>query len=271
MLVIANVLQPLIDVCDALLQLWHGVTGSWGVAIVLLAFTLQLAFLPVTLAHLNSTEKFNSMQPELKQVGEKLRQLRETHKDDKDRFEQERFRLLKEHQKSADWIQAKHLEGSPLFLLGFALLEIVLVLLALFAVLLGAAFLFDRDEFASDVGADEPDLLLPDLAEPLTGHPFVLAGAMALFIAIWFAQRAVSQPRDIEDRARRDRAWWWISLSVAVAFGALFLVLPAAFVLFILALMGWGLGEKLALMRFYGPARRLYIGRSERRAASGRA
>jgi membrane protein insertase Oxa1/YidC/SpoIIIJ len=44
-MVIANVLQPLIDACDEVLQFWHDrlgdFDGSWGVAIILLTFTVR--------------------------------------------------------------------------------------------------------------------------------------------------------------------------------------------------------------------------------------
>ena len=42
---IANVLQPLIDACQAMLEFWHDLIGdfpnSWGWSIILLTFTVR--------------------------------------------------------------------------------------------------------------------------------------------------------------------------------------------------------------------------------------
>ena len=44
---IANVLQPLIDACQAVLEFWHDLIGdfpnSWGWSIILLTFTVRLS------------------------------------------------------------------------------------------------------------------------------------------------------------------------------------------------------------------------------------
>ena len=39
--VFANVLQPLIDVCDVVLVYFHGLLGSWGMAIIALTLLVR--------------------------------------------------------------------------------------------------------------------------------------------------------------------------------------------------------------------------------------
>ena len=64
-LVFANVLQPLIDGSDAILKFWQGVSGSWGVAIILLTFTVRLAILPLTFKGVKSMQRLQQLQPDL--------------------------------------------------------------------------------------------------------------------------------------------------------------------------------------------------------------
>src|SRR3954454_25262348 len=83
---IANVLQPLIDVCQAVLEFWHGVIGdfdgAWGVAIILLTFTVRLAILPLTFKGVKSMQRLQQLQPEIKKIQER-------YKGDKQRSKQE--------------------------------------------------------------------------------------------------------------------------------------------------------------------------------------
>ena len=57
----ANVLQPLIDACEAVLRFWHDLIGdfdgSWGVSIILLTFTVRLFILPLTFKGVKSMQR----------------------------------------------------------------------------------------------------------------------------------------------------------------------------------------------------------------------
>src|SRR5215210_665795 len=72
----ANVLQPLVDACEAVLEFWHDTIGdfdgSWGVAIILLTFTVRLFILPLTFKGVKSMQR-----------------IQERYKDDKKRQQQE--------------------------------------------------------------------------------------------------------------------------------------------------------------------------------------
>jgi YidC/Oxa1 family membrane protein insertase len=54
---IANVLQPLIDACQWILEFWHDLIGdfpnSWGWSIILMTFTVRIAILPLTFKGMN--------------------------------------------------------------------------------------------------------------------------------------------------------------------------------------------------------------------------
>src|ERR671930_2405126 len=80
---IANVLQPLIDACQAILEFWHGlVGGSWGWSIILLTFTVRIAILPLTFKGVKAMQRLQQLQPEIKQIQER-------YKGDRQRMNQE--------------------------------------------------------------------------------------------------------------------------------------------------------------------------------------
>ena len=83
---IANVLQPLIDACQWILEFWHDVIGdfegSWGWSIILLTFTVRIAILPLTFKGVKSMQRLQTLQPEIKKIQER-------YKDDKQRMNQE--------------------------------------------------------------------------------------------------------------------------------------------------------------------------------------
>src|SRR5215210_2877830 len=87
---IANVLQPIIDGSEAILKFWEGITGSWGVAIILLTFTIRLAILPLTFSSVKSMQKLQVLQPEVKKIQERF-------KDDRQRMNQEMMKFYQEN------------------------------------------------------------------------------------------------------------------------------------------------------------------------------
>ena len=78
-----NILSPLIDACQWILEFWHDlVGGSWGWSIILLTFTVRLFILPLTFRGVKSMQRLQSFQPEIKAIQER-------YKDDRQRMNQE--------------------------------------------------------------------------------------------------------------------------------------------------------------------------------------
>src|SRR3954462_11017456 len=77
MLIFANVVQPLVDVCRSILEFWHNLigdfAGSWGWAIILLTFPVRLAILPLTFKGVKSMQRLQQLQPEIKQIQERFK------------------------------------------------------------------------------------------------------------------------------------------------------------------------------------------------------
>ena len=79
--VLANILQPLIDVFEPVLVFFHDNVGlSWGSAIVALTVTIRALLLPLTLKQVKSMRGLQLIAPEMKKLQEK-------YKDDKQRLQ----------------------------------------------------------------------------------------------------------------------------------------------------------------------------------------
>src|SRR3954451_10363700 len=87
----ANPLQPLIDLFESILQAFHDVGLSWGMAIVLLTLLVRVCLLPLTLKQFKSMQSMAAHQPEMKRLQAK-------YKDDKDRLNQELMKFYRENQ-----------------------------------------------------------------------------------------------------------------------------------------------------------------------------
>jgi YidC/Oxa1 family membrane protein insertase len=65
-------------------------TGNWGIAIVLLTFTVKAVLLPLTLKSLKSMNEMRKLQPEIEKI-------RAKHKDDKEALNKAVMQLYQEH------------------------------------------------------------------------------------------------------------------------------------------------------------------------------
>jgi YidC/Oxa1 family membrane protein insertase len=78
-----DILSPLIDACQWILEFWHDLFGgSWGWSIILLTFTVRIAILPLTFKGVKSMQRLQTLQPEIKKIQER-------YKDDRQRMNQE--------------------------------------------------------------------------------------------------------------------------------------------------------------------------------------
>src|SRR5918998_5358773 len=151
---IANVLQPLIDACQWVLEFWHDVIdpndtfdGSWGISIILLTFTVRILILPLTFKGVKSMQRLQALQPEIKKIQER-------YKDDKQRMNQE---VMAFYQRE---------KVNPLSSCMPLLLQIPFFI-SLF-------YLLRDDKFKQELGDNRGFLFIEDLAEKLTGDPVVL-------------------------------------------------------------------------------------------------
>ncbi len=87
----ANILQPIIDVFDAVLVFFHHTFGfQWGLSIIALTVCVRAVLIPLTLKQFRSMQSLQKLAPEIKQLQEK-------YKDDKQRLNQEMMRFYQEN------------------------------------------------------------------------------------------------------------------------------------------------------------------------------
>jgi YidC/Oxa1 family membrane protein insertase len=86
----ANVLQPLIDVADAVLNFFHDLGFSWGMSIILLTVVTRAAILPLTYRQLKGMRALQALQPQMKEIQQK-------YKNDRQRMQQEMMRFYREN------------------------------------------------------------------------------------------------------------------------------------------------------------------------------
>jgi YidC/Oxa1 family membrane protein insertase len=90
-ILVANVLQPLMDVANSILKFFHDDVGtSWGLAIVFLTVITRIAILPLSLKQIRSMRSLQAHQPEIKKIQQK-------YKDDRQRMQREMMAFYQEN------------------------------------------------------------------------------------------------------------------------------------------------------------------------------
>jgi len=88
---VANILQPLIDVANAVLIFFHDELGlAWGGAIILLTVVTRALLIPLTYKQLKGMRALQAFQPQIKELQEK-------YKNDRQRLSQEMMKFYQEN------------------------------------------------------------------------------------------------------------------------------------------------------------------------------
>jgi YidC/Oxa1 family membrane protein insertase len=220
---IANVLQPLIDVCQWILEFWHdlidendNLDGSWGIAIILMTFTVRLAILPLTFKGVKSMQRLQTLQPAIKQIQER-------YKDDKQRMNQE---VMAFYQRE---------KVNPLGSC-FPLLLQIPFFISLF-------YLLRSPEFKADI-ADNPSFLaIPNLAEKVT-EPWLLGVLIVLYVGTQLAASAVTA-MSADPTQRR------IMFALPFVFVIFIVNFQAGLILYWITTNVWTIGQQLMVKKLY--------------------
>jgi YidC/Oxa1 family membrane protein insertase len=217
---IANVLQPLIDACEWVLEFWHGVIGdfpnSWGWAIILLTFTVRILILPLTFKGVKSMQRLQTLQPEIKKIQER-------YKDDKQRMNQE---VMAFYQRE---------KVNPLGSCMPLLLQIPFFI-ALF-------YLLRSDSFKADI-ADNPGFYAIDnLAEKVT-EPVLLGVLIVLYIGTQLAASAVTA-FSADPMQRR------IMFALPFVFVIFIINFEAGLIVYWITTNVWTIGQQLLVKKLY--------------------
>ncbi len=88
---VANILQPLINIANGVLQFFHDNVGlSWGMSIIALTVVTRAALIPLTYKQIKGMRAMQALQPQIKELQAK-------YKNDKQRMQQEMMRFYKEN------------------------------------------------------------------------------------------------------------------------------------------------------------------------------
>jgi YidC/Oxa1 family membrane protein insertase len=220
---IANVLQPLVDACQWILEFWHDLidpsdtlTGSWGVAIILMTFTVRLLILPLTFKGVKSMQRLQTLQPAIKQ-------LQERYKDDKQRMNQE---VMAFYQRE---------KVNPLSSC-FPLLLQIPFFIALFSLLRSA-------EFKADIAGNPSFLAIDNLAENIT-DPLLLGVVIVLYVGTQLAASAVTAI-SADPTQRR------IMFALPFVFVIFIINFPAGLIVYWITTNVWTIGQQLLVKKLY--------------------
>ena len=221
MLFAFNPIQPIVDASEAVLKFWHGLLGdfdgSWGVAIILLTFTVRLFILPLTFKGVKSMQRLQQLQPEIKKIQER-------YKEDRQRMNQEVMKFYQE--------QKVNPLGSCLPLL----LQIPFFI-ALFQLLRSAGF-------KEDIAGNEGFLFIPDLAEKASNHTGVLITLIVLYVGTQLGASAVTAI-SADPTQRR------IMFALPFVFTIFIINFQAGLILYWITTNVWTVGQQLLVKKLY--------------------
>jgi YidC/Oxa1 family membrane protein insertase len=220
---IANVLQPLIDACQWILEFWHGLidenddlAGSWGIAIILMTFTVRIVILPLTFKGVKSMQRLQTLQPAIKQIQER-------YKDDKQRMNQE---VMAFYQRE---------KVNPLGSC-FPLLLQIPFFISLF-------YLLRSDEFTADIADNRGFLAIDNLAEKVS-DPVLLGVLIVLYVATQLAASAVTAI-SADPTQRR------IMFALPFVFVIFIVNFESGLILYWITTNVWTIGQQLLVKKLY--------------------
>jgi YidC/Oxa1 family membrane protein insertase len=218
---IANVLQPLIDACQWVLEFWHGVIGngpnSWGWSIILLTFTVRILILPLTFKGVKGMQRLQTLQPEIKKIQAR-------YKDDKQRMNQE---VMAFYQRE---------KVNPLSSCMPLLLQIPFFI-SLF-------YLLRSNAFKEDIAANPGFYPIDNLAEKVSGDPVLLGTLIVLYVGTQLAASAVTA-FSADPMQRR------IMFALPFVFVVFIINFQAGLIVYWITTNVWTIGQQLLVKKLY--------------------
>src|SRR3954447_14695759 len=227
MFVIANVLQPLIDLNEAILKFFHNNIGlGWGGSIIGLTCVIRLLILPLTFRQVRSMQALQRLQPEMKKIQER-------YKEDKQRMQQELMKFYQEH--------------------NFNPLSSCLPLLLQFPFFLSLFYLQRTDEFKHELRTTDPSFLnIADLTKPVHGTTLVVM--LLIYLGTQMASSYVSSV-NVQDPTQRR-----LLFIFPIFFSFIIIRFPAGLIVYWITTNVWTIGQQLFIRGFPPPPQRAAAG-----------
>ena len=220
----ANILQPLIDLANAVLQFFHDDVGlSWGMSIIMLTIVTRALLIPLTYKQLKGMRALQALQPQIKELQEK-------YKNDKQRMQQEMMRFYKEN------------KVNPL--------ASCLPLLAQLPVFITLFFLL-KEELPDDIGceagkcgAEASFLIIDDLTAKAVG------GELIVLLVIYVGTQLIS---GLVMAVTADKSQRMLMLLLPFIFVPFILSFPAGLILYWITTNIWTIGQQLVIKQVVPP------------------
>ena len=220
----ANILQPLINIANGVLQFFHDSAGlSWGMSIIALTVVTRALLIPLTYKQLKGMRALQALQPELKEIQEK-------YKNDKQRMQQEMMAFYKEN------------KVNP-FASCMPLLAQLPVFITLFYVL--------RHELPSDIGCEAGHcgsqasfLFINDLTAK--AHGAELIALLVLYVGTQLVSGMVMS-------VTADKSQRLMMMALPFIFVPFILSFPAGLILYWITTNFWTIGQQYAIQRLIPP------------------
>jgi YidC/Oxa1 family membrane protein insertase len=220
----ANILQPLIDVANSVLQFFHDSVGlSWGMSIIALTVVTRAILLPLTYKQLKGMRALQALQPQMKELQEK-------YKNDKQRMQQEMMRFYKENKVNPLASCLPMLAQLPVFI-------------TLFFVL--------KNELPDDIGcepgkcgAEASFWFIHDLTDKATGGELI--ALLILYVGTQLISGAVMS-------ITADKNQRMLMFALPLIFVPFILSFPAGLILYWITTNVWTIGQQLAIKKIVPP------------------
>ena len=217
---IANFVQPLIDVCQSVLEFWHDLIGnfpnSWGWSIILLTFTVRLFILPLTFKGVKSMQRLQQLQPEIKEIQAR-------YKDDRQRMNQEVMAFYQREKVNPLGSCLPLLLQLPFFFALFSLLR--------------------SSTFQHDIAGNPGFYAIDDLSEKVT-EPVLLGFLIVLYVGTQLAASLVTA-MSADPTQRR------IMLALPFVFAVFIVNFPAGLIVYWITTNVWTVGQQLMVKKLY--------------------
>ena len=225
--VLANILQPLIDVFESVLVFFHDSVGlGWGFSIVALTITIRALLLPLTLKQVKSMRGLQLIAPEMKKLQEK-------YKDDKQRLNQEMMKLYSEHKVNPFASCLPLLAQLPVFISLFYLLQDDLRL-----------EICGQSEEPCGESAESGFLFIPDITDEATG--WVLVVLVVLYIVTQLASSLLMSVSADKNQRR-------IFMALPFVFVPFILNFPAGLLVYWITTNLWTIVQQYIVRKTVGP------------------
>jgi YidC/Oxa1 family membrane protein insertase len=216
----ANILQPLIDVANSVLQFFHDNAGlSWGMSIIALTIATRALLIPLTYKSLKGMRALQALQPQIKEIQAK-------YKNDRQRMQQEMMRFYQENKVNPFASCIPLLAQLPIFITLFYVLRHELPA--------------DIGCKAGECGSEASFLFISDLTAKANG------GELIALLVLYVGTQLIS---GLVMSVTADKNQRMMMMVLPFIFIPFIISFPAGLVLYWITTNVWTIGQQYAIQR----------------------